>query len=136
LIHHKRIGAWLPPGGHLDPGELPHQAAVRETMEETGLAVEVLSTPLPHTPDAVAFFLPQPLCIQGVQATEKGAALYHIDIAYICRPAAASKELPALKQTEDVLGARWIALSALDEVPLARNVREIVSLALEKVGHV
>ncbi len=48
-------------------------------------------------------------------------------------PLALGDELPALKQTDDVLGARWIALSALDEVELARNVREIVSLALEKV---
>ena len=41
LLHrHKRLGRWLQPGGHLDPGELPWQAAVRETREETGLAPE------------------------------------------------------------------------------------------------
>ena len=38
LLHrHKRLGRWLQPGGHLDPGELPWDAAVRETREETGL---------------------------------------------------------------------------------------------------
>jgi 8-oxo-dGTP pyrophosphatase MutT (NUDIX family) len=38
LLHrHKRLGRWLQPGGHLDPGELPSEAAVRETHEETGL---------------------------------------------------------------------------------------------------
>lgn len=39
LLHrHKRLGRWLQPGGHLDVGETPWDAAVRETVEETGLA--------------------------------------------------------------------------------------------------
>ena len=38
LLHrHKRLGIWLQPGGHIDPGEEPAQAAVRETTEETGI---------------------------------------------------------------------------------------------------
>lgn len=36
LHHHKRLGMWLQPGGHVDPGETPEQAALRETLEETG----------------------------------------------------------------------------------------------------
>jgi NUDIX domain len=46
LLHwHRRLGLWLPPGGHIDPGELPDEAAVRETLEETGLAIELLDAP-------------------------------------------------------------------------------------------
>lgn len=38
LLHrHKRLGLWLQPGGHVDPGEQPSDAAVRETLEETGV---------------------------------------------------------------------------------------------------
>lgn len=38
LLHrHKRLGIWLQPGGHVDPGESCEQAAVRETAEETGV---------------------------------------------------------------------------------------------------
>ena len=32
-----KAGLWGPPGGHLDEGETPEQAAERETFEETGL---------------------------------------------------------------------------------------------------
>ena len=39
LHRHKRLGLWLQPGGHIDPGEAPWEAAARETVEETGLAV-------------------------------------------------------------------------------------------------
>lgn len=38
LLHrHKRMGIWMQPGGHVDPGEEPHDAAARETAEETGV---------------------------------------------------------------------------------------------------
>jgi 8-oxo-dGTP pyrophosphatase MutT (NUDIX family) len=40
VLHwHKRIGGWMQPGGHVDAGETPWDAALRETQEETGLAV-------------------------------------------------------------------------------------------------
>ena len=38
VLHlHKRLGIWLQPGGHIEPGEAPWDAAVREAREETGL---------------------------------------------------------------------------------------------------
>ena len=38
LHRHKRLGIWLQPGGHVDAGEEVAAAAVRETLEETGLS--------------------------------------------------------------------------------------------------
>ena len=32
-------GFWAPPGGHLEAGEAPHEAACRECTEELGLAL-------------------------------------------------------------------------------------------------
>ena len=40
LLHfHKSLKMWLPPGGHIERDELPHECAVREVREETGLDV-------------------------------------------------------------------------------------------------
>jgi 8-oxo-dGTP pyrophosphatase MutT (NUDIX family) len=40
VLHlHKRLNMWLQPGGHIDDGETPPQAAWREAVEETGLTV-------------------------------------------------------------------------------------------------
>jgi 8-oxo-dGTP pyrophosphatase MutT (NUDIX family) len=39
LHRHKRLGIWIQPGGHIDPGEDPWDGARREAREETGLDV-------------------------------------------------------------------------------------------------
>ena len=39
LLRHRRLGIWVQPGGHIDPGEAPWDAALREAREETGLAL-------------------------------------------------------------------------------------------------
>jgi 8-oxo-dGTP pyrophosphatase MutT (NUDIX family) len=39
LLEHRRLGIWLQQGGHIDPGETPWDAALRESREETGLEV-------------------------------------------------------------------------------------------------
>ncbi len=43
LIKHKKLQMWLGPGGHIDQDELPHLAAAREFLEETGLQVAIIS---------------------------------------------------------------------------------------------
>ena len=47
LIHHNVLGRWLPPGGHVEAGELPPAAARREVREEVGITVGPVLSPEP-----------------------------------------------------------------------------------------
>ncbi len=40
IVHHKKSGLWLSPGGHIDKGETPLEALAREMKEELGVAYE------------------------------------------------------------------------------------------------
>lgn len=49
VLHlHKRLGLWLQPGGHIEPGETPAEAALREAREETGLDVRLVHDAVAH----------------------------------------------------------------------------------------
>ena len=89
VLHlHKKLHRWLQPGGHLDPGEAPWDAALRETQEETGIVVE-------HPANG-------PLLLH-VDVHEAAAHHIHLDVRYLL--VASSTEIaPAEGESTDV---RW-----------------------------
>lgn len=46
LVKNTYRDGWVFPGGLVDKGEAPHEAAIRELREETALKVELLSAPV------------------------------------------------------------------------------------------
>jgi 8-oxo-dGTP pyrophosphatase MutT (NUDIX family) len=44
LVAHRKSGLWLPAGGHVEPGESPWAAVVRECREELG--IEAVASPI------------------------------------------------------------------------------------------
>lgn len=47
IVHHKKSGLWISPGGHLDKGETPEQAVNREIEEELGIENFFSQRPIP-----------------------------------------------------------------------------------------
>lgn len=45
ITHHRKSGLWLPPGGHVDQGETPEQAVIRELHEELGYQAAQIPPP-------------------------------------------------------------------------------------------
>jgi 8-oxo-dGTP pyrophosphatase MutT (NUDIX family) len=41
FARHRKMGQWVPIGGHVEPGELPEDAALREALEECGLQLRL-----------------------------------------------------------------------------------------------
>jgi len=50
LIQRRDLPVWVLPGGGIDPGETPEEAACREMEEETGLQVEIVRKIAEYTP--------------------------------------------------------------------------------------
>lgn len=72
LLRHKRLGLWLQPGGHVDPGETPWEGALREAREETGLEVSFVEVDVDGVP---------PLVHVDVHAGGRGHT--HLDLRYL-----------------------------------------------------
>ncbi len=84
LIHHKKLGKWQQPGGHIERFENPVEAAIREVREETGLDISFLQNDIKFI-DEAARMLPPPkfLMEHTIPATTKQVAHFHIDINYV-----------------------------------------------------
>jgi 8-oxo-dGTP pyrophosphatase MutT (NUDIX family) len=118
LHFHGIANLWLPPGGHVEADEDPIQAVEREVLEETEIAVEVLSTRRAYTwakPGQLA--PPVTIGIYDIPGdSHQPQPHQHIDFVYFTRPVAGAKlELP-----EAAEGWRWVSEDELREgAPIA-----------------
>jgi len=106
-------GKWSIPGGVLEIGETLRKAAVRETLEETGLAVE--------PGELLGVF-------ERVIPDEKGRMRYHyVLIDFLCRRVAGE-----LQAGDDAREVRWFRRDELAVLHLARETEEVILKGFEK----
>lgn len=126
LLHpHRKLGLWLPPGGHIEPNELPDAAAVREVEEEAGITVELVGGYGVELDDPAA---PRQLVRpQGIQLEDISPGHQHIDLVYYARPAGTTGDaLPEV--IEDM---RWLAMDDLATIELTDEVAAWARQALQ-----
>ncbi|OIQ74085.1 putative DHNTP pyrophosphohydrolase [mine drainage metagenome] len=121
-VRHPQLRRWIQPGGHLDAGELPQQAALRETTEETGAAARLHRWHEAHR-------CPIDIDVHPIPANPaRGeAAHWHYDLRYllVCRrwPAIAA-ELPT----------RWAVPAQLDDPGLEALMHKLRALHLDEAA--
>jgi 8-oxo-dGTP pyrophosphatase MutT (NUDIX family) len=106
LHRHKRLGIWIQPGGHVEPGESLLEAALRETAEETGLVAE------PVADDPVHF---------DVHPAPKGHE--HLDVRFLLR--AEGEPRPPEGESPDVGWFSWPDAAATTDDALAPLLRHL-----------
>lgn len=113
LLHrHKRLQRWMPPGGHIDVGELPHEAARREGLEETGVS----SWHPENTPTLV-----------HLDIFSSAAAHTHMDLRYLLI-ASPIDPSPPLDESQEVL---WFSI----EEALSRVDDGLITAIRSTLGH-
>ena len=103
LLRHKRLGIWVQPGGHLEPGESPWVAAARETAEETGLVVTPVLAPAGGGPGEPGG--PVPLAHLDVHPGGRGHR--HLDLRYLLAVTGDDEPRPPAGESQEVRWFDW-----------------------------
>jgi ADP-ribose pyrophosphatase YjhB (NUDIX family)/predicted nucleic-acid-binding Zn-ribbon protein len=107
-------GAWSLPGGHVEAGETPEEAVVREVAEETGLAVRVLA------------YL-ETVRLAGSSGGPEGAWAFAVH-EYLCVPMRDDDASP--RPGGDAADVRWAAFSDLADLGVSAAAQSVARGAL------
>jgi ADP-ribose pyrophosphatase len=110
LMHHKKLDKWFQPGGHCDGDPDVQAVALKEAMEETGVAVSAVRHEIFDIDNHII-----PLRNEVPEHT-------HYDIRFLLQAEMDSEELPS---NSEALAVRWIRL---DEVHVFNNTRSIMRM--------
>ena len=127
LIHHKKTGKWLPPGGHIEANETPDSALKREVREELDIDIEFLEREELKTNDGENIVeelaLPFYANVHGVGDHD------HACFFYLCKP-----NHTKIKISPEIHDFMWVTkheLNKSDDIP--SDVKKIGNLAFKKM---
>lgn len=127
LLWHKRLGRWMPPGGHIESDETPEDAARRECKEETNLDVEIMGEPcadvfVGNPAEGRMLVKPIAMLLEEIPASaERGEAAHqHMDFLFIARPLDESQALLVAEKEADQL--RWFSAEDVRKLDTEKEV--------------
>lgn len=139
LLHeHEKLGMWLPPGGHVDRDELPHETAERETYEETGLEVDLVAESGSYDTNGVSS-LPRPAAflLEDIDVRSDGTVAHqHVDFVFFGHAEKRTIE-PAGDDETSASAWRWFTLEQLDASAdrFAADVLDLGRRAIRTIEH-
>ena len=121
VIHHHRLGTWLPVGGEMEPSETPLEAAMRELREETGLAAMF--------PQLTGAYEGVPAGYLGFEEHQAGTKGLHMNFVFV----ADVYENQEITPNHEFSEYRWVDRRSLAALPSPTNVRQFGFSALDAV---
>lgn len=118
LVHHRRLGRWLQPGGHCDGSPDVLGTALREVLEETGIRAAPVSGAI-FDVDA-----------HDIPARGAEPAHVHYDIRYLAEAPLAAEPVVS-PESRDV---RWVALEEISRLDTDASVLRLVQKTLAARG--
>ncbi len=127
LTWNKNLQTWIPVGGHIDPGETPEEAIIREVAEETGFEFEFLNESQMLAEGKLRIIKPSHIQIENVPHHNK-----HINITFVGK----CTKLTDKQETDENEKLKWFSKSELLEMKgkMLENVRNNALEAISLVS--
>jgi ADP-ribose pyrophosphatase YjhB (NUDIX family) len=134
LHRHDKLAMWLPPGGHIDRDEVPHDAAAREVREELGLDPTLVAPESDIESETVESIpRPQQFLLEDINTCDGEVGHQHIDFVYY--GAVESREIAPTDGEQPAADWEWFTPADLRESAdrLPSDVVEIGQRAIDAV---
>lgn len=126
LVLHNIFKKWVPPGGHVEDGEMFSETAEREFAEETGIKVRAISSaPVLHQPDENASPLPLPFYTDVLR---EGLKIPTIAQYYYVEPMGEYRLKFDPNELDD---AQWFGIEELEKIETFEQVRSLSRYVLK-----